>query len=118
MSNVADEPQLPPPVEDSEARIKERDHDASFARLPEDETHPVTRPGEGPSGPVASTNGPVVLMAVGAVIAFLVFVFQSPWVLILGIAIFLGAAVWAGVVNRGPGSMSGVGPSTRKRDDH
>jgi hypothetical protein len=108
---VADEHQVPPTVEQSEDRIKSRDYESDFARLPEHETHPVTRMGSGPSGPVATTNEPIIVMAIGAVIALLVFVFQSIWVLILGLAIFLGAAIWAGVANRGPGTGAGVGPS-------
>jgi len=115
---VADEHQVPPSVEQSDDRIKGRDHDSDFARLPEHEVHPVTDHGSGPSGPVETTNGPIILMAIGAVVALLVFVFRSPWVLGLGLAIFVAAAIWAGVVNRGPGTMGGSGPSTLDPDDH
>jgi hypothetical protein len=73
--------------------------------------------GSGPSGPVATTNGPIILMAIGGLIALSVFVFQSPLVLILGLAIFLGAAIWAGVANRGPGTMGGTGPSVVEPDE-
>jgi hypothetical protein len=104
---MPDDHQVPPSVEESEDRIKERDYSSDFARLPEHETHPVTDMGSGPTGPVATTNGPIVLMAIGAVVAFLVFALNSPWVLILGLAIFIGGAIWAGITNRGnPGSGS------------
>jgi hypothetical protein len=108
---------VPPSVEQSEDRIKERDYDSDFARFPEHEAHPVETPGSGPSGSVATTNGPIVLMGIGALIALSVFVFQSPWVLILGLVVFLGAAIWAGIANRGPGTMAGSGTSVTERDD-
>jgi hypothetical protein len=114
---VSDEHQVPPSVEESEDRIKERDSDSDFARLPDHETHPVDTMGSGPSGSVATANGPIILMAIGGLIALSVFLFQSPWVLILGLAIFLGAALWAGVANRGSGTMGGVGTSTAEPDD-
>lgn len=115
---MADEQQLPPPVEKSADRIKERDYESNFAHLPEAETHPVTQMGAGPSGTTATANGPIVVMAIGAGIALLTFVFQSPWVFGLGLAIFLGAAIWAGASNRGPGHMGGSGPTTIDRNDH
>jgi hypothetical protein len=39
-------------------------------------------------------------------------------VLVLGIAVFLGAALWAGIANRSPGTMGGSGPSTVEPDEH
>jgi hypothetical protein len=114
---MSDEHQLPPSVEQSEDRIKERDYDSDFARFPDDEAHPVETPGSGPGGTVATTNGPIVLMAIGGLVALSVFLFQSPWVLILGLLIFLGAAIWAGIANRGPGTMAGVGPRVVEPDD-
>lgn len=114
---MADEHQVPPNVEQSEDRVTGRDYDSDFARLPEHETHPVTDMGSGPSGPVATTNQPIVLMAIGGLIALLVFVFQSVWVLVLGLAIFIGGAIWAGVANRGPGAGAGVGPTVVKPPD-
>lgn len=115
---MADEQQVPPPIQQSEERVKQRDYEGQFARLPDAETHPVTDFGGGPSGALATTNGPIVLMAIGAVIALSVFLFRSPWVLGLGIVIFVAAAIWAGVSNRGPGTMGGSGPSTIESDDH
>lgn len=115
---MADEYQVPPPVDKSDDRIKGRDYDSDFSRFPEQETsHPVTDPGSGPTGPVGTANGPIILMAVGAVVALLVFVFRSPWVLGLGLVIFVAAAIWAGVTNRGPGTMGGSGPSTIDPDN-
>jgi hypothetical protein len=117
---VADEHQVPPPVEQSADRIQRRAAEEEFARLPDHETHPSTEPGTGPYGSTATggSNGPIVLMAVGALITASVFVFRSPWVLVLGIAVFLGAALWAGIANRSPGTMGGSGPSTVEPDEH
>jgi len=117
---VTDEHQVPPSVEQSADRIKRRSAEEDFAQLPEHETHPSTEPGTGPYGSTATggSNGPIVLMAVGALITASVFLFRSPWVLVLGIGIFLAAAVWAGVANRSPGTMGGSGPSTIEPDDH
>ncbi|HEX6255748.1 MAG TPA: hypothetical protein VFZ70_08040 [Euzebyales bacterium] len=115
---MADEHQVPPPVEQSADRIKERDAKSDFARLPDHETHALTEPGAGPYGSTAaSSNGPIVLMAIGALIAASVFVFRSPWVLVLGIVVFLAAALWAGIANRSRGTMAGSGPSTLDPDE-
>lgn len=116
---VADEHQVPPPVEQSGDRVQRRPAEEDFARLPAHETHPRTEPGAGPYGSTATggSNGPIVLMAVGALITASVFVFRSPWVLVLGIAVFLGAALWAGIANRSPGTMGGLGPSSVGPDD-
>ena len=116
---MADEHQVPPSVEQSADRIQRRDAEGDFAQLPDHETHPTTEPGAGPYGSVTTggSNGPIVLMAVGALITASVFLFRSQWVLVLGIAIFLAAAIWAGVANRSPGTMSGSGPSTIEPDD-
>lgn len=116
---VADEHQVPPSVEQSADRIQSRSAEEDFARLPDHETHPRTEPGGGPYGSVTTggSNGPIVLMAIGALITASVFLFRTPWVLVLGIAIFLGAALWAGIANRSPGTMGGTGPSTIEPDD-
>jgi hypothetical protein len=114
---MADEQQVPPSVDDSADRIQGRDYESNFARFPDHETQPVVEPGAGPYGTAATTNAPVVVMAIGALIAASVFVFNSPWVLGFGLAIFLGAAIWAGVANRGRGSAAGSGPSTIDSDE-
>lgn len=117
---MADEHQVPPSVEQSPERIQHRDAEGDFARLPDHETHPRSEPGAGPYGSTATggSNGPIVLMAVGALITASIFVFRTPWVLVLGIVVFLGAALWAGVANRSPGTMGGSGPSTVEPEDH
>jgi hypothetical protein len=109
---MADEQHVPPAVEDSADRIEGRDYESDFARLPQDEAHPVPTPGAGPHGTATTTNLPIVVMALGALIALSVFAFNSPWVLALGIAIFVGAGIWAGVANRSRGSAAGIGSST------
>ena len=117
---MTDEHQVPPATDQSPERIAGRDYDTEFARLPEHETHPLTEPGAGPHGSTATSgrNVPVILMAIGGLITASVFVFRSPWVLVLGIVIFLGAAIWTGVANRSPGTMGGIGTSTVEPDDH
>lgn len=114
---MADEQQVPPSVEDSRERIEGRDYGSNFARLPDHEAHPVSAPGAGPYGTAATPNAPIIVMAVGALIALSVFMFNSPLILALGIAIFVGAAIWAGVANRSRGSAAGTGPSTIGPDD-
>lgn len=117
---MADEHQVPPSVEQSADRIQRRDAEQNFAQLPDHETHPRTEPGAGPYGSTATggSNLPIVLMAIGALVTASVFLFRSVWVLVLGIAIFLAAAIWAGVANRSAGTMAGSGPSTIEPDDH
>lgn len=117
---MADEHQVPPATEQSDDRIKGRAYESDFARLPGHETHPRTEPGAGPTGSTATSgqNGPIILMAIGGLIVASVFVFRSPWVLGLGIVIFLGAAIWTGIANRSPGTMGGIGTSTVEPDDH
>lgn len=117
---LADEHQVPPATEQSDDRIKGRAYESDFARLPEHETHPRTEPGAGPTGGTGTSgrNGPVILMAIGGLITASVFVFRSPWVLVLGIVIFLGAAIWTGVANRTAGTMGGLGTTTVEPDDH
>jgi hypothetical protein len=116
---MADEHEVPPPVERSDDRIKGRDYESDFAALPESETHPRTEPGAGPHGGTGTsgTNAPVITMAIGGLIALSVFVLQSPWVLAVGLAIFVGAAIWAGVAHRSPGTMAGTGPTVIEGDD-
>lgn len=117
---MADEQQVPPAVDQSADRVQGRDHEESFARLPEHEVHPRTEPGAGPHGSTATsgTNGPIVLMFVGGLIAASVFLFREPWILVLGIVIFLAAALWAGIVGRSASTMAGSGPSTIDTEDH
>lgn len=119
VTTVSDEHQVPPPVDQSADRIRDRDYESNFAELPDHETHPRTEPGAGPFGSTASsgTNGPVILMAVGGLITASVFLFRTPWVLVLGIVIFLAAALWAGVAGRSRGTMAGSGPSMIDPDD-
>jgi hypothetical protein len=114
---MADEQQVPPSIEDSPKRIEGRDHGSDFARLPASEAHPVSEPGAGPYGTATTLNIPIIVMAVGALIALSVFIFSSPLILALGIAIFVGAAIWAGVANRSRGSAAGAGQSTIAPDD-
>jgi hypothetical protein len=116
----SDEHQVPPPVDESADRISGRDHESNFAELPDHETHPHTEPGAGPFGSTADsgTNGPIILMAVGALIVVSVFLFRTPGVLVLGIAVFLAAALWAGIAGRSRSTMAGSGPSTVEPDDH
>lgn len=116
---MSDEQQVPPAVDQSADRIQERDHESAFARLPDHETHPRTEPGAGPHGSTANsgTNGPIILMAIGGLIVASIFLFRTPWVLLLGIVIFLAAALWAGIAGRTSSTMAGSGPSTIEPHD-
>lgn len=116
---MSDEHQVPPPVDRSGDRIKGRDYESNFAELPDHETHPRTDPGAGPSGSTANsgTNGPIILMAVGGLIVASIFLFRTPVVLVLGVAVFLAAALWAGIAGRSRATMGGSGPSTIEPDD-
>lgn len=117
---MSDEHQVPPPVDKSDDRIKQRDYESNFAQMPDHEVHPRTEPGAGPFGSTANsgTNGPIILMAIGGLIVASIFVFRTPWVLVLGIVIFLAAALWAGIAGRSRGTMAGSGPSTIEPDDN
>lgn len=113
---MADEQQVPPPAGQSADRIQQRPAEGDFARLPDNEVHSRTEPGAGPYGSTATggINAPIVVMAVGALIAASVFVFRSFWVLLLGGVVFLAAAIWAGVAGVGsdsPGHNAGSDPT-------
>lgn len=59
------------------------------------------------------TDAPIVVMAVGGLLALSVFVLDSVWVLGVGLATFLGAAIWAGIVY---GSPNGDTPAEAAAD--
>lgn len=63
----------------------------------------------------SGVNGPIILIFIGALIAFSVFLFQSPWVLVLGLAMVVGGGIWAGINNQQPGT--GLGASTIQAED-
>lgn len=107
---------VPPDVTASGERIRGRSAESEFARFPASETIRRARPGGGPEGPVAAgpLNRPLVVMTVGAIIAFSVF-FISTWlVLVLGLLVVLVGAGMSIVTHHRPGRRSGLGPSMVK----
>lgn len=104
---------VPPDVTDSGDRIKQRRYEEDFSRLPRSEVHPRTGPGGGPQGPVAAgpVNKPLVVMAVGALLAFGVFFITTPVILGLGLLLILVGAGMSIVRHHRPGRRSGLGTS-------
>ena len=115
---MADAHQVPPDVNVSGERIKERPYETDFARLPASETHPRTGPGGGPQGPVGAgpLNLPLVVMSVGALLAFSVF-FVTTWVLLLvGLLVIAAGAGMSIVIHNRPGRRSGLGQSNVRNE--
>ena len=107
---MSSEQQLPPQLTDSAERIQARDHGSAFARMPDDEVHPVTRPGAGPEGSLdESLNHPLILLWVGLALLFATF-FVAHWItLVAGAALILGGGVWQLVRHRPIRLYRGVG---------
>jgi hypothetical protein len=110
---MTDAHKVPPDVTDSPERIKERPYESDFARLPASETHPRTVPGAGPQGPVAAgpINMPLVVMSIGALVAFSVFFINTWLLLVLGLLIIAVGAGMSIVIHHRPGRRSGLGRS-------
>lgn len=109
---MSDSHQVPPDVTDSGDRIKGRDYESDFAQFPRSEIHARTGPGGGPQGPVAEgLNKAMMVMAIGALIAFGVFFVNSWIVLGLGLLLVFAGAAMSIVTHHRPGRRSGIGPS-------
>lgn len=111
---MADEQRVPASADENADRVQDRPYESDFSRLPASETHERTGPGGGPHGTVDSggTNLPLVVMAIGALVTFAVFLLASPWVLGIGLALIVAGAIWAGVRVTYPGSRQGSGSTT------
>lgn len=108
-----DEHQVPPDVTASGERVKSRSYEDSFAHMPRTEVHSRTGPGGGPQGPVAAgpVNKAMVVMAVGAVLAFSVFFVNTAVLLVLGLLLILVGMGMSIVRKTRPGRRSGLGTS-------
>lgn len=108
-----DEHQVPSDVTASGERVRSRSYEDDFARMPRSEVHPRTGPGGGPEGPVAAgpVNKALVVMTVGALLAFSVFFINTPVVLVLGLLLILVGAGMSIVRKTRPGRRSGLGTS-------
>lgn len=81
---MSDSRTVPGPAADNNDRILERPAD-DFAGLPEDETHPVEAPGDGPRGGLdAGVQLPTVLVVAGMAVAFATFLAGTPILLAVG----------------------------------
>ena len=110
---MAEERTVPGAAEDNNDRIQERGYESEFARLPEEEVDPINRPGAGPHGGLddrGARNLPMIVMAVGALVAFSAFGLDSAVPLALGLVIVVAGGIWAGV--RGQTIASGHGSGT------
>ena len=99
---MADAEHVPPLVEESPQRIQSRDA-ADFARLPDDETMLDDRATR--DAVVADrVVWPPVLIVVGFVLAFSVFIFRVWPVLVVGFLLMLIGSIWSSVSHRGGGT--------------
>ena len=89
---------LPPQPEEQRRRIGDRPADSDFARFPPEEVDEKSEPGAGPHGAAGTAlNVPMIVIAIGLVLAFLTFVVGSGWPLVLGLVLVVGGAIWAGL---------------------
>lgn len=103
------EQQVPGRADESNERLTERGYESDFARLPDAEVETIPVPGGGPQGAISGqTNVPLVVVVVGFVLVFATFGFESVWVLLAGLLLILGGAVWAKIRNRTEGKGSGT----------
>lgn len=110
---MAEERTVPGAARDNNDRVQERGYESDFARLPEEEVDAIDRPGGGPHGGLddrGARNLPLIVMAVGALVAFSAFGLDSGVPLAVGLVIVVAGAIWAGV--RGQTIASGHGTGT------
>lgn len=117
---MAEQRQVPGPAQDNNERIQERDYESDFAQLPPEEVDPISGPGEGPHGSLDSgpTNLPLIVIAVGALIAFSAFGLDSIVPLVIGLVVVVAGAIWSGLRGQTIASGEGLGSSTVDTDDH
>lgn len=103
---------LPGPATENNERITSRPYDGPFAFFPEEETHPTNVPGSGPRGPYepAVRNWPLVLVAIGLLVAFVGLAVDVALVLLVGLLVTIVGGIWAAIRNRGSASGRGTGP--------
>jgi hypothetical protein len=110
--------EVPGQARDNNERLANRPYESDFAKMPSEEVHPRTTPGAGPHGTVSGgpTNLPLVVIAVGALIAFTGFGL-GPVAMVLGLAVVVIGAVWAGVRSTTTGGVVGAGLGTTTVDE-
>jgi len=115
---MAEERPLPGTARDNNERIQERGYESEFARLPEEEVDPIPHPGGGPHGSLdrGERNLPLVVIAVGGLVAFAAFGLDSAIPLIIGLVLVVVGGVWAGLRSQTHASGKGIGTSTVKTD--
>lgn len=108
---MSEERARPGVARDNNERIQERGYESDFARLPEEEIDPISRPGGGPHGSVDTgpRNLPLMVIALGAVIAFGTFGLDSIVPLVVGVLVVVIGGIWAGVRSQTEASGRGVG---------
>lgn len=116
---MPDEQQVPRSAAENADRIQERPYESAWARLPAEEVTPRPEPGGGgPSGRAVGSGGvswPLVIVAVGFLIAFTTFAVGT-WVpAVTGVALILAGGVWAGA-RGGHGPGGGLGTVTIEAD--
>lgn len=116
---MAEERQVPGPARDNNERIQERGYESEFARLPEEEVDPISGPGAGPHGSLdrGARNLPLMVIGLGAIVAFTAFGLDTAVPLVLGLLLVVVGAVWAGMRSTTHASGLGSGTSTVSTDD-
>lgn len=117
---MAEQRQVPGPAQANSERIQDRDYEGDFSQLPPEEVDPIAGPGEGPHGSLDNgpTNLPLIVIAVGALIAFSAFGLDSVVPLVIGLVVVVSGAIWAGLRGQTIASGEGLGTVTIDRDDH
>lgn len=115
---MAEERPLPGTARDNNERIQERGYESAFARLPEEEIDPIPHPGGGPHGSLdrGDRNLPLVVIAVGGLVAFTAFGLDSAIPLIIGLLLVVAGGVWAGMRSQTHASGKGIGTSSITTD--
>lgn len=116
---MAEDRTVPGAARDSNERIQERAYESDFARLPEEEVDAISRPGAGPHGGLDTgpSNLPLVMIAVGAVVAFTAFGLNSAIPLAVGLVLVVAGSIWAGVRSQTHASGQGSGTTTISTDE-
>lgn len=111
---MAKKQEVPGPARENNERLRSRPYESDFARFPEEEIDKIDRPGGGPHGSLSSgeRNLPLVVIAIGALIAFTAFGADSAVPLVIGLVVVIAGAIWAGLRGRTVASGEGLGTST------
>lgn len=116
---MAEERTVPGAARDNNERIQERGYESAFARLPEEEVDAIPRPGAGPHGGLdgGAPNLPLMVIGLGAVVAFTAFGLDSAIPLAIGLVLVVVGAIWAGARSQTHASGHGSGTTTVDTDE-